>query len=469
MSKIPYILLVVALVTGLFSACRPDEEFTSDPSASLSFSTDTISFDTLFTRLASGEVKPVSVTKILYVRNTSKNAVRTNIRLAGAYAGSYRLNIDGESTSQKYGKEILGKDSIIIFIQCYVEADTSSLPFLVDAELVFETNGNMQDVKLVGRGQNAKYLQNTVLDCNSGNLVWTSEKPYVIYDSILVPEGCTLTINAGTRIHSYNASCFLVAGTLIVNGTPENPVIFQGTRLDEWGKELSNQWIGIRFLPGSRDNVIRGAIIRNAFVGIEVDSLPVNSNPKLRIEQSRIYNMQAVGLVGYSSNILAVNNEISNCGQFGFFGAIGGTYRLYHNTFVSYNSSFNRQNPLMVFDNSPYKDASGAVIAVFPLSIELVNNIMEGSLEEEFLVNNAEGGGTINPPVIQNNFIRTKQGNLNVNGNKLNMNIRFENAGAGDYRLHQDSPAKGAGVNIGVTVDLLNKTRGSLPSVGCYE
>ncbi|MES2691415.1 MAG: right-handed parallel beta-helix repeat-containing protein [Bacteroidota bacterium] len=467
MKNLQYIVILGALVIAFFNACRPDEEFTNDPAATLSFSLDTVYFDTLFTQLANGQIKPISITKQLRVTNTNKNAIRTNIRLAGNYARSYQLNIDGETTNQKYGKEILGKDSIIIFIQCYVDSNSLDSAFIVDAQMVFETNGNVQDVDLVGWGQNAKYYNNTVLDCNGGNLHWTSEKPYVIYDSILVPFGCTLTIDAGTRIHSYNNSCILVQGTLVVNGTPENPVIFEGTRLDGGGKDYTKQWIGIRFLPRSKDNRIKGAIIRNGFVGIEVDSLPVNGSPNLQIEQCRIYNMQAVGIVGYTSHIVAINNEITNCGQFGFFGALGGDYKLYHNTLALYNTDFNRQNPLLVFDNSSYKDANGAVLTSFPLSFELVNNIIEGSLEDEFLINDSKA--TTITAVIQNNIFRTKNKSLNVNGNKLNVNVLFENPGLMQYTLKAASPAKAAGANIGVTVDLKNKIRAAVPSMGCYE
>lgn len=467
MKNLHYIVILGALISGLFNSCRPDEEFTNDPGATLGFSVDTVYFDTLFTQLANGQIRPISVTKQLRVTNLNKNAIRTNIRLAGNYARSYQLNIDGETTNQKYGKEILGKDSIIIFIQCYVDSNSLDSAFIVDAQLVFETNGNVQDVDLVGWGQNAKYYSNTVLDCNTGNLHWTNEKPYVIYDSILVPEGCTLTIDAGTRIHSYNNSCILVQGTLVVNGTPENPVIFEGTRIDAGGKDYTRQWIGIRFMPRSKSNVIKSAIIRNGFVGIQVDSLPVNGLPNLRIEQSRIYNMQAVGIVGYTSEILAVNNEISNCGQFGFLGYLGGNYKLYHNTLVLYNTNFNRQNPLLVMDNTPYKDESGNVVATFPLSFELVNNIVEGSLEDEFLINDSKA--TTITATVQNNIIRTKNTSLNVNGNKLNVNIQFEDAGLSKYTLKNTSPAKAAGVNIGVNVDLKNTPRGAVPSIGCYE
>ncbi|TAE88069.1 MAG: right-handed parallel beta-helix repeat-containing protein [Bacteroidetes bacterium] len=469
MKPVKYILCIVGLLLLFAHACRIEDDVTTDSSAKLQFSTDTLYFDTVFTKLDSTGIRPISITKQIRVINPNKNAVKTNIRLGGQQANVYRLNIDGESTNQKFGKEILGKDSIIIFVQCYIEPGNKNLPFIVADQLIFETNGNVQDIDLVAWGQDATYLFNTEVSCQNNNLRWTSEKPYVIYDSILVPKGCTLTIDAGTKIHSYNKSCILVAGTLVVNGTPENPVIFEGTRIDGEYKELTNQWIGIRLLPGSKDNVINSAIIRNGFVGLEVDSQPVSANPNLRLNQSRIYNMAAVGVVGYSSHIVATNNEITACGQFGFFGALGGNYKLYHNTIASYNVNFNRQNPLVVFDNSPYTDKDNNIVAKYELSIELVNNIIYGSLDEEFLINNNSAGIAPTPPIIQTNLIKTKQGALNVNGNILNQDPKFTNSSSNNYQLKAESVAKAKGTNIGINIDLKNNPRAAAPSLGCWE
>jgi hypothetical protein len=470
LKPIKYILILIAVfVSGIFHACKIEDEFTTDPSAKLEFSVDTIYFDTVFTQLDSSGVRPISVTQQIRVTNPNRNAVKTNIRLSGNFPTVFRLNIDGQSTSQVYGKEIYGKDSLIIFIQCYIPAGSQNLPFIVADQILFETNGNIQDVDLVAWGQDANYLFNDVLDCNTGNLRWTADKPYVIYDSILVPEGCVLTIDAGARIHSYNKSSILVAGTLIVNGTANNPVIFEGTRLDGDYKELSNQWAGIRFLPRSKNNVISGAIIRNGYIGIEVDSQSVNSNPNLTITQSHIYNMSAVGIVGYSSDIVAANNLISDCGQFGFFGALGGKYQLVHNTIASYNTKFNRQNPILVFDNTPYFDKQNNIVARYNLSFELVNNIVYGSLEEEFLINSHPQGLPITTPIIQSNLIRTKQSSLNTNGNVLNSDPLFENFVINDYRLKAKSPAKNTGTQTNILVDFKNNPRGNKPSMGCWE
>lgn len=471
MLKLVNQIVVGLLLTGIafFSACRPEEEFTTDPSAKLEFSVDTVYFDTVFTQMGGGAPRPISVTKQLRIKNPNNNAVKTNIRVANNFNNTYRLNIDGVSTNQVYGKEIYGKDSLIIFIQCYIDSNNTNTPLIVASQIIFETNGNVQDVDLVAWGQDAAYFRDSILDCNLGSLHWTNDKPYVIYDNILVPEGCTLTIDAGTRVHSYNKSTIYVGGTLIVNGTPENPVYFEGTRIDGDYKDLTNQWAGIRFLPRSKDNVITGAIIRNGFVGIEVDSQPVNANPNLTITQSQIYNMSAVGIVGYSSKIVAANNLITDCGQFGFFGALGGNYQLVHNTIASYNTSFNRQNPLVVFDNTPYYDKNDNVVARYNLAFELVNNIIYGSLEEEFLINNNTAGLPITTPVIQANLIRTKQTSLGINGNVLNKDPLFENYLTYDFKIKQNSPAKNTGIQTNIAVDIKNNARSNSPSMGCWE
>jgi hypothetical protein len=138
-------------------------------------------------------------------------------------------------------------------------------------------------------------------------------------------------------------------------------------------------------------------------------------------------------------------------------------------TIASYNTSFNRQNPLVVFDNTPYYDKNDNVVARYNLAFELVNNIIYGSLEEEFLINNNAAGLPITTPVIQANLIRTKQTSLGVNGNVLNKDPLFENYLTYDFKIKQNSPAKNTGIQTNIAVDIKNNARSNSPSMGCWE
>src|SRR3546814_13116829 len=68
----------------------------------------------------------------------------------------------------------------------------------------------------------------------TGNETWTAENIYILDGRVVVSEGVTLTIEAGTIIKAEdadgsNASALIVArgGKLNANGTAEKPIIFR--------------------------------------------------------------------------------------------------------------------------------------------------------------------------------------------------------------------------------------------------
>ncbi|MES2559127.1 MAG: hypothetical protein V4590_05270 [Bacteroidota bacterium] len=460
--------LFLLLSSALFFSCRKEDEFTTDASARLAFSMDTVMFDTVFSQV--GTNRPLSITKQLWVINNNEKGVKVNIRIAGNLYGIYKINIDGQPTNAIVGKEIRGKDSIVIFVQVYLNAVNQNTPFIVTDQLLFETNGNLQDVDLVAFAQDAHYFNGELLTGTNGNLHWTADKPYVIYDSILVPKGYTLTIDAGTKIHSHVKSAILIAGTLVVNGTQTNPVIFEGDRLDPDYRDRAGQWGSIHLLSSSTDNVITHAQIKNGLIGVRVDSLANNQNPKLVLRNSIIKNMSSVGLLCFTATVTAINNVVANCGQFTFYGRFGGTYNLYHNTFAAYPFNFNRQNEQFLLDNSPLTNEAGTqIIATFPLNVVMINNIVFGTEDEEMLINNHPQGGA-NSLLIQQCLLKTKLTALEGNGNMLNQDPLFVNPATDDFQLKDNSPAKGRGIFVNVTTDLLEKPRSTTaPSIGAYE
>lgn len=459
-------LLLLALAWG---SCRKNDVFTKE-GVNLTFSTDTVFFDTIFSKLGSNPNSPRSVTLQVRVTNPSKNAVKTQISLAGNFYGLFKLNVDGKGGTVFQDVEIRGNDSIYIFVQAYIDPVGSNTPFVVTDQILFETNGNKQDVDLVAWTQDAIYFENEVLDCSSGNLLWTSDKPIVIYDSILIPKGCTLTVEAGTQVHSFNKSCILVAGTLIVNGTIEKPAVFQGSRLDDDYKEMPGQWIGIRFLAGSSGNLITGAVVKNGVIGIQVDSMPSTGQYGLILKESMVKNMSACGLLNYTAKLYAENNLVANCGLYSFIGELGGTYTLLHNTFSAQSQVTGRQDPGFYLSNAPGRDGSGAIIYSFPLNFTVQNNIIYGSLEEEFYINEDADGVPITNATLTNCLIKTKNIALAINGNILNKDPRFKNVSQQDFDLESNSPCRNTGVGVGVFRDLKNRNRnGSAPSIGAYE
>ena len=184
-------ILSILLTLSIFSCKKNSEKVTTNPDAKLSFSESVITFDTIFTSIG-------SITQRLWVYNKNSHALIINsIQVAKLSTSSYSFIINGQENYQLSNYEIFGKDSLLVLIKIVINPQNKSLPYLVEDSLVFTTNGNVQDVDLTAYGQDANFLTNTIVTCNT---IWTNTKPYVINGNVTVPAGCTLTVGIGTRV-----------------------------------------------------------------------------------------------------------------------------------------------------------------------------------------------------------------------------------------------------------------------------
>lgn len=451
-------LVLFAFALLLFSvfSCKPEDEiFTVDPSARLSFSTDTVLFDTVF-------VTRGSITKRLLVYNPNDKAVKIDeIKLGRLGNSEYKLWIDGAETSVARHVELRGKDSLYIHVEVSIDPRNLDSAFLVKDSITFLTNKNQQHVKLIAYGQDAFFHTREEI-CNT---TWSNSKPHVIVDTVYVKPGCTLTIEEGAQIFSNNNAVLLVDGTLIVNGTKDKRVHFRQIRREKVRDEFPGQWEGIRFLTRSGGNVLRHTEIRNALYGIQVGNPGAGSTT---LENCIIKNMSYDGILAFSSEVKAVNTVVSNCGRFNVAGFGGGKYEFIYCTFANY-SGFNRQEPLFVLT-----DYIGDNIQNQQVQLQLVNSIIWGNipkLKDEFLYDGAPAN-FINP-VVRNNIIKTDlyKTVFNTNGNILNLDPEFRSPAKQDFRLDTLSPANGAAFNgTGILKDLLEENRNpNTPDIGAYE
>ena len=170
--KLLYLLFLPLIFLIVFS-CRETEQFTDSPTATLTFSTDTVQFDTVFTTIGSATLQ-------FRFYNPNNKAVKTTIALAGGSGSYYRLNIDGQSVREINDYEIMPNDSAYIFVEVNVDPDRDEM--VEKDSVIFITNGNHQDIKLIAFGQDVHLINGEVIETDT----WTNEKPYLIYNSMLV-------------------------------------------------------------------------------------------------------------------------------------------------------------------------------------------------------------------------------------------------------------------------------------------
>jgi hypothetical protein len=332
---------------------------------------------------------------------------------------------------------------------------------------LLEYNAIKTNIPLVAYGQNAIFLNNATI---SANTTWNSQLPYVIYKSATISENSHLTIEEGTRVFFNGKATLNIKGTLSVKGSKTDSVVFASDRLEQMYLNESGQWNGIHFFAESSNSSINYAVIKNAIVGITVDSLSKNDQPKLLLTNSVVKNMEVVGFLGYQTELTAFNNLFYNCGQYLVYGAGGGNYNLKQNTFAGYNLNFNRKTPSVYLSDNVSSTQNAN------LSVTLTNNIFWGWLNNELVIEK-KAIATVLTANIQNNLIKTTQLSYQGNGNLINTDPQFINPSLGNFKLSNSSAAKNKGMDLTtdrfftrfLRADLENKSRLFPSELGCYE
>ncbi len=467
-------IITFCIALLLIASCRKDLSILKG-AGTLGFSADTVYFDTVFTRLPNTSY-PRSINKRFMVRNPYKETVNVNVQLLGGSNSPYRINVDGRSGATSL-LEILPKDSAWVFVEATLEPNNLTQPAIVRDRIEFETNGNRQYVELAAYGWDAYYFHDSLLEPTTTN--WTlTDKPYVIVNTCFVDVGKSLIIGPGVHVYSSTNSFLVdtnnkkfgyhalnVLGTLKVNGTLANPVIFEGDRLDNNFANTPGQWQGIGFYRTSLDNVMTHAIIKNAAYGVRVDSLSNNASPKLLLQNTVIKNMSGIGIWGRTGDIKAINTVVSNCGLFYFYAQYGGRYDFNFCTFN--NTSTASRDPHFYVSNQERND-NKVVIRTYPIAYSFVNTIIYGPNETEI---GFDLSAPANPNIFDYCLIKSKnQFGANNVFSILGYNKLFSDAPNNDYKLIANSPAIDKGIaGTGVNSDMDEKARGTKPDIGAYE
>ena len=493
------------------SSCGRNNEIDTSSDVMLEFSVDTLRFDTVFTELG-------SATRILKLYNRRSKPIQiSSISIKDDPTSFFRLNIDGLPTNTAEGIEIAANDSLYIFGEVTIDPDMplSQSPFVIEDEINFEVNGNMQTVYLEAWGQNANYIPNrfsfgkqtdiapnTGYPCNDGIWTWDDEKPYVIYGTTVF-YGCELIIEKGTRVHIHgglasgfdveNMKFFFNDGrlimaqnsTLTIRGEIDEPVVITGDRLEEPFQEVAGQWWGILLFQGSSGHQFDYAEIKNSIVGTVVDSAV-----DLTINNSKIYNTSNVGLVGVHSGRVEVNNSLfyDNGGN-----AVrmirGGDYEFNHCTLASYGVD---ASALYMSNVQCLDQLTCNPCLEYRLNAEFNNSIIYGSRRDEVDLFDGDDcdGGTSSPLnyKFKNCIVRVDE-LLTQNMEKYadffdhcdpcqnadGSAVIFLDPNDDDYHLDTLSIAENRGEiltvsGVDLSIDLDGVLRdGAQPDEGCYE
>ncbi|HNK90485.1 MAG TPA: hypothetical protein PKN63_07985, partial [Chitinophagales bacterium] len=228
----------------LIISCKKDKNFSVN---TLSFSNDTLKFDTVFTTLG-------STTKFMTIKNNEHKAIKIE-ELKLSNPSNYRINVDGDTGTIFRDIIIPANDSIYVFVEVTINPNSANLPFVLLDSIQLKMENKHQFVYLQAYGQNAHFFDGDTIQTNT---TWTNDLPYVILNYLSVDKNSTLNIQSGCKVYFGGAAAMLVEGKLNIQGGNDTSeaVLFKTYRLD---KDISGtayekypgQWAGLFFLRGS--------------------------------------------------------------------------------------------------------------------------------------------------------------------------------------------------------------------------
>lgn len=471
------IILLVSL--SLFS-CR-EEQLSTDPSLSLSFSKDTVSFDTVFTSIGSATLR-------LMVYNRNANALAISKVWLDNNA-VFKVNVDGENDlSQLTDIKINGGDSLFVFIKVNIDPFKKNNPILVEDNLHFAVNEKIQTVHLEAVGQDVHLIKTDSRFSLKKLYTFNDDKPYLIYDTIAV-EG-KLTFKPGSRLYFHDKAAIIAYGSVDALGTIDNPITLQGDRIDYLFEHVpyafvAGMWSGI-YLFDLKDSAHKTykfdyVDILSANVGLYAYSEKDAAIPTLTLLNSRIHNHAVYGLVLININATVANSELSNAAAYCAY-LEGGTHRFIHSTIASYFNSTDvriqsaaREDVVAVYINNLSKE-------ITPTHASFRNCIVSGFRSNNLLV--ATAFEQYYPDTVSGNYLKTDSLHIphafhntywqkNDSDVFVNTFYKYQEYIYYDFRLGEHSPARGIGdpeaAKLYPTDRLGNKRNIEKPDAGCYN
>jgi hypothetical protein len=426
----------------------------------LSFSKDTVVFDTVFTTIG-------STTQQFKIYNKDSKTIKIDeIELMGGTSSKFSMNVDGLQGTKIEDLYIEAGDSLFVFVEVTLDPNGTNLPLVIEDSIRFKSNEKNQFVKLAAWGQDAYFHYK---DLNEG--IWPNDKPHVVYGYAAVDSAKTLNIQAGTHIYMHkNAILYVYKSTLNIQGTLGNEVIIEGDRLEQDYQNVSGQFYGIYFQQ-ARPCTIDYAIIKNGTSGVHLyDEDPTNTGYTLTMTNTIIKNQARYGVFIFAgAKVKAENCIIAKNGTHALFVLQGGDFNFNHCDLLGYGSS---TNPAVGISNY-YTDYSAGQTNVSSIDEgKLYNCVVTGNLTTEFAMDTIQMSGVVLNFDFKNTLLRSEEvytdsfydASVIWNGNAL-----FTNPSEFDFTFGSNSVLQGTGVNTSVVTDILGNPRNNPPDIGAIE
>lgn len=469
LSKYLFVAFALVLLATSFNSCRK-ENFYNGSNSILSFSSDTLRFDTVFTELS-------TVTRFFKIENKTNTSVRLDkISLRNLDGlGTFRINVDGTSGTSFFDVEVPAKDYIYVFVEATVDPNSQTNPFVIIDEILYEYGDVQQVSYLSAWGQNAYYHVGEIYE-NSANITWNNDLPHVIlrndtFPGVGVDSSSVLNIVPGCRIYVAQGAGLFVDGQLYIgNSTSQDSVVFRSNRIETLQNGIDFEdnpglWQGIALFSGSKAEIYN-TCINQAIWGIQArhyseeitDMVDDSGRPDILLDKVQIKNSAQNALVAINAKLVVRNSMFYSSGSTTVAIGLGGDVKFDNCTMFNNGVSGSDASSTLVLSN--YAQTSSGT-GVNDLDVGNFTNCIVYGSDVEKMAFSKDDQATFNY-AFKNCLLKTE---LEAQGGFtnciFNQDPLFESSSDSDFHLRDNSPAIAAGFNNGIMVDLYFRPRAS--------
>lgn len=356
-------IYIAAVLAVLCIACDP---FANPKHAVVTFSSDTLFFDTVFTSMG-------STTMEVRAKNlTDRPLLIEKIWLAGGKSSPFRININGSPLSELSNITVAAGDSIFLFVDVEIDPSGNDQPVFVVDSIMFLSGDYSSRIILEAWGQDIIIIRDDTI----GSTTWGGGRPYVIYGSVLVDTLATLTVTEGARLFFHNKASMKVAGSIVINGSDEHQVIIGSDRTSDDYEDIPGQWKGITFYSCSTTNRIKDAVIRNAVIALDIAGDPLSGRPVIDVENVSVIHNSVNSLRAVYADVTSSNSLFSHTG-FSTVSILNGSNASFTHCTIANRWGYNVRT-----ESSLYIGKGSSDTGVLP-SVSVFNSVVTGDLDNE--------------------------------------------------------------------------------------
>lgn len=456
--KIFRLLALTVCIFFCMLSCKKDF-YANSPSDKLSFSQDTVRFDTIFTEKG-------STTLVVKIKNDCDGVIKIDKIYLESPVPEFYINVNGVQGPCVENIDVASGDSVFVFVQTKLKGQKVDTLLYHEAKIVVEYNSLKENIVISAWGQDVVNFKGTAIN----SMVFTANKPYVIYDSLVVNQGETLTVEAGAKIYLHYNANIIVKGTLKIQGNFDNPVLVSSDRLEETYQLLPGQWGSIIFESTSSDNEISFAQIKNGVNGL-IFYGDANHEIDCNLNNSQISNMSGHGIYAINGHVDSYNCVLANC-EYNILNLQGGWFNGIHNTIYNEGTPSGRKYIPAV----SIVDLDSDTMKIDVKQANFYNSIVVGTMSNEIAMTASKGDNSL-PCIFQNCLLRdtyTKADSCYYRDNVFYDKEKTLFSQPGVFTLDSLSQAKDLGkLEYANThpIDMLNHSRiaDEKPDVGAME